>query len=227
MKKDTLTYLQTLQASFESAANADIAAGQAAYMKNLFAFYGIKTDQRRAITSPFFHKDALPPLSELTAIVQWCWKQPQREFQYFGQELVLCYKKQFTKEHIALFEFMLSEKSWWDTVDMISVHLVGNWYKQYPEEGKKIRTQWLHSGNFWLQRASILYQLKYKQHTDTAWMKTAITYLLGSKEFFINKAIGWVLREYTSTDKYWVIDFVEAHPGLSNLSKREALRKIN
>jgi 3-methyladenine DNA glycosylase AlkD len=77
----------------------------------------------------------------------------------------------------------------------------------------------------WLNRSSLLFQLKYKQKTDTALLASYIETLAPSKEFFIRKAIGWILREYAKTNPDWVQEFVDTHE-LSGLSKREALKAI-
>ena len=120
---------------------------------------------------------------------------------------------------------MVTHNSWWDTVDIIAVKLIGEYFKKYPEEIKPAVKRWLDSRNIWLQRCAILFQLHYKKAIDTEMLTQVIHSLLGSKEFFINKAIGWILREYGKTNPEWVLDFVdktELHP----LSKREAIRRL-
>jgi 3-methyladenine DNA glycosylase AlkD len=84
----------------------------------------------------------------------------------------------------------------------------------------------MNSGNMWLQRTALLFQLKYKKATDVNLLSDYILRLQGSKEFFINKAIGWILREYSKTDPDWVIQFVQNN-NLANLSRREALKWID
>jgi len=103
--------------------------------------------------------------------------------------------------------------------------LMGDYFKMYPEQIKKYVDKWLASGNMWLQRSALLFQLKYKKDLDEELMAYTINNLLGSKEFFINKAIGWMLREYSRTNPDWVIEFADKTE-LNNLSKREALRLI-
>lgn len=108
---------------------------------------------------------------------------------------------------------------------MIATKLVGSYFKQHPQQITPKINQWISSNNIWLQRTALLFQLKYKEDLDTDLLRHIIEPLLGSDEFFINKAIGWILREYSRTDQDWVIDFVEQHL-LSKLSKKEALRLI-
>lgn len=218
-------YLNTLIEEFERSADAEIARGQKAYMKNQFEFLGIKAPIRQHLQGPFLVKTYLPPKSKLNSIIQQLWDQPCREYQYFGQELVQKYAKAFEKEDITLLEYMITHKSWWDTVDFIAAKLVGSYLKSYPEERKVLTGKWITSDNLWLQRTALLFQLKYKKDTDTELLAHIIRSLTGSKEFFINKAIGWVLREYGKTNPDWVINFVD-QTSLENLSRKEALRRI-
>ena len=218
-------YIKALETQFESHSNAIIAEGQKAYMRHQFEFYGIKAPLRREIQKPFLKKEFLPPKSELESIVKTLWSKPEREYQFFAQELVFKYTKQFAEKHIGLLEFMVTHKSWWDTVDYIAVRLIGPYFDLYPGQLHFYIEKWLASGNIWLQRCCLLYQLKRKDKTDTQRLSYTIQQLLGSKEFFINKAIGWVLREYSRTNPEWVKSFVADYE-LASLSKKEALRLL-
>ena len=216
-------YIDVLESEFIKNANGKIALEQKAYMRHQFEFLGIKTPIRRKIQKAFLVKIYLPPKNDLAQIVKTLWLKPEREYQYFAQELAHKYVKQLEKVDIALFEFMITNKSWWDTIDMIAVKLVGEYFKVYPEQINKIITKWIVSENKWLQRTAILFQLQYKNDLDTKLLSVIIYKLKGSKEFFINKAIGWVLRQYSRTNSEWVVDFVE-NTELSKLSQKEALR---
>lgn len=218
-------FITVLEKEFQKNANAEIAAGQKAYMKDQFEFYGIKTPIRRKIQHPFLDKQYLPPQKNVEKIVKTLWSKPEREFQLFAQEFAEKYVKQFVEKDIELLEWMVINKSWWDTVDFIATHLIAEYFKLYPSQIKKHVNKWIASKNIWLQRSAILFQLKYKNKLDTVLLTSVIHSLLGSKEFFINKAIGWILRDYSRVNPQWVIDFTD-HTKLHNLSKREALRLI-
>ncbi|CAG5080675.1 DNA alkylation repair protein [Parvicella tangerina] len=220
-------YIDELRKLFEENKNKEIAVGQKAYLKDLFEFYGIKTPVRREMTKPFMAKAHLPSKKEAIAIVKECWNQPEREFQMFGLDLILKYSKKLDKEDISLLEWLVTHKSWWDTVDMLATKGVGDYFKKFPEERLKYVEKWCAQENIWLRRIAILFQLKYKKDTDLELLTNVIEKNLGSKEFFINKAIGWMLREYSRVDPLWVLGFVEDHPNLSNLSIKEATRLIN
>lgn len=220
-------FIDTLSIEFESHQNATIASKQKAYMRNKFEFYGIKTQERRIIQQPFLDKAHLPNKEDLYNIVKTLWGKPQRDYQLFSQEFVFKYVKHFEKHDIELLEYMVVNKSWWDTVDFIAYKLIGAYFKSYPDEIQHYVTKWLSSNNIWLQRSALLFQLKYKKDLDPILLQSSINTLLGSNEFFINKAIGWVLREYSRTNPKWVMEFVNKTPQLSALSKKEALRLMN
>jgi len=218
-------YIQILKAEFQKAANPKISKEMAAYMRNQFAFLGIKTPERRNIQKPFLHKDALPDKSQLHKTVRHFWNKAEREYQYFAQELAMKYSKNIEPDDIELYEYMITNKSWWDTVDMIATKLVGAYLKKYPNRINEYVNKWIASGNIWLQRTAILFQLKYKNDLDTELLQEIILQLKDTDEFFINKAIGWILREYAKINPQWVIDFTNKTK-LNNLSMREALKNI-
>ncbi len=118
---------------------------------------------------------------------------------------------------------MVVNKSWWDTIDFISPKLIGEYFRVYTHQREGQVEKWIASNNIWLQRSAILSQLNYKDELDTDFLSYVINSLLGSKEFFINKAIGWILRNYSRVNPKWVVEFVEK-TNLNNLSRKEALR---
>jgi len=218
-------FINTLKEEFYNNANPEYAVGQKAYMKNNFDFLGIKSPLRREISKPFLQRNYLHSKNDAFTIIKELWKKPEREFQYFAQEFCLKYSKQFEREDIKLFEYMITHKSWWDTVDLIASKISGSYFISFPKQQKIKTEEWLRSGNLWLQRSALLFQLKYKNKTDTELLSYLINQLTGSKEFFINKAIGWILREYSKTNPDWVFNFVKNNQ-LAPLSRKEALRVI-
>jgi 3-methyladenine DNA glycosylase AlkD len=110
-------------------------------------------------------------------------------------------------------------------VDFIATECLGPYFKMYPNQISKITSQWNKSSNIWLQRSSLLFQKNYKKETDAELLSRYILNLRSSKEFFIQKAIGWMLREYAKTDAGWVVDFVNNNE-LAPLSKREAMKHL-
>ena len=223
-----MDYVSQLQEQFERLADRNIADKQEAYLKNKFQLFGLPTPVRKEAQKPFLLKENLPEKGDLTKITKKLWNKPQREFHYFAVDLNRKYVKEIERQDIELFEYMIIQNSWWDTVDLIASNLVGGYFKLYPEQIDPITSKWMKSGNIWLQRTCLIFQLKYKEKMNTELLNRFILPLLGTDEFFINKAIGWILREYTRTNPDWVVEFVKRHENkLSNLSKREALKLIN
>jgi 3-methyladenine DNA glycosylase AlkD len=220
-----IPYWLPLQQSFEQFADEEIARGAEAYMKHISPFYGIKSQKRRELLAGFLKTRALPEISIIDKLVKNAWAQPQREFQYAAMEVLEKVSKNCPSETILLFEWMMLNKSWWDTIDFIAPTLAGNHFKRFPELRDPTLVRWMDSGNLWLRRACLLFQLKYKNETDEDLLFDLASKLATEKAFFIRKAIGWALRQYARTNPESVKTFVENTP-LSGLSRREALKHV-
>jgi 3-methyladenine DNA glycosylase AlkD len=216
-------YILPLRDAFLDAANPGEAAQMKKYMKNKFEFFGIKSPLRKDIYKQHKAKYGLLPQNGFKEIVEWCWKQEQREYQYFAMEFLKKGMKKTAGEIIDLYEFMILNKSWWDTVDFIASTLIGYYFKRFNDQIVPKTSIWMASENIWLQRSCLLFQLKYKSTTDIGLLCDFIDRLSGSNEFFINKAIGWVLREFSKTNPALVVEVVDQY-SLSGLSRREALK---
>jgi 3-methyladenine DNA glycosylase AlkD len=211
--------------TFKNKANAEKALGMEKYMKNLFPFLGISSPERKLICKELLAKKNLPEKSEAINFSKILWNKKEREFQYVAMDLLDKYKKQLEVDDIVWIEKLIVTKSWWDTVDILATHLAGEYFKKHTNKIDLITNQWNNSDNIWLQRSSLLFQLKYKQNTNVFLLENYILNLKESKEFFIRKSIGWILREYSKTNPAWVIQFLQKNE-LSNLSVREASKYL-
>lgn len=220
-----MKFVDDLREIFEFAGNPELAKGAEAYMKNQFKFFGIYTNERRTLSTAYIKQVGLLSDKHLIKTVKGLYKQPEREFQYVAIELIAFHKKQWTESIIELTEFCLTHKSWWDTVDNIASLILTDYFKKFPKQIILITSAWNKSENMWLQRSSIMFQKAFKKETDTKLLTQYILNCAASKEFFIQKAIGWALREYSKTNPTWVKDFV-ANNTLAPLSKREALKRV-
>lgn len=223
MEKFNLPALENL---FRENANPENAFFMKKYMKEKFTFLGIKSTERRALTRAFYKNYNRPDINTLENIVRKLWEMEEREFQYFAMELVDKELKKMVRNDVQLFEYFVVNKSWWDTVDFIAANLVGKHLLNFPGLIEQMNKKWISSENMWINRTALLFQLKYKNDMDAKLLKQNILKCRDSKEFFIRKAIGWVLREYSKTNPVWVSEFVDSTT-LSPLSKREALKWIN
>ena len=215
--------LKPLVSLFNTHANPDKAGQMKAYMKGQFDYLGLPSPMRHMLAKNFFLAYGYPEPGQLEAVIKECYIMPFREYKYFALELLEKMRRKAGHDAIHLYEALLAIDPWWDTIDAIAPSLMGFHFQQYPEERKAYVDKWIASGNIWLQRSAILFQLKYKKETDTGMLTDIILRLKDSKEFFIRKAIGWVLREYSKTDAGFVVRFVQEHE-LSGLSRREAMK---
>lgn len=226
MQINPIHYLKQLERQFEDHRNKEIAVQMEAYMRNQFSFLGIKAPIRKELSKPFLLKLNRPSIDVLNHVIINLWENPYREFQFCAMELTSKYNKELDPNFFTLFEYMITTKSWWDTVDFIASNLVGHLVKQYPTQGTKQINKWRKSENIWLIRTCILFQLKYKTDTDEQLLFSIIEENHTHPDFFIRKAIGWALRQYAKFNPTQVLKFVNEH-ALSGLSKREALKHFN
>lgn len=196
------------------------------YLLDQFEFYGLQAPERSLLCKEHYKQYPVSSLEELEAIVKECFGLPQREYQYFAIGLFAYHKKMWQPSSIKTMEYCLLQKSWWDSVDGIASEWLGPYFTLFPEQIIPVTSKWNRSKNMWLQRSSIMFQKAYKKNTDTALLSKYILNCVDSKEFFIQKAIGWALREYSKTDPKWVKQFVKENK-LAALSEREALKRIN
>ena len=218
-------YVEELIKLYSQHIDLDYANWSTNYMRNQFEFLGIRTPIRRKLTKQFFKDFGIPTKEKLSDVIFILWEHPKREYQKAALDILESVKKTLTPDDMPWLSSLIVKKSWWDTVDELSPHIMGHMFKAYPELIDQYADQWIKDDNFWLQRAAILYQLKYKNGTDEDRLFRYILYRADSNEFFVQKAIGWVLREYAKTNPSIVKAFVASNE-LKPLSKREALKNL-
>jgi len=219
-------YVKTLKTLFEQNADPSQAPAMKKYMRDQFEYLGIKTPLSTALQKEFYAKQGLPEITELDTILRDLWSLPQREYQYVALGILEKFEKRLPENFIETIEYLLTTKFWWDTVDAIAGHTVGTHFKRYLMVKKKYLARWRKSEDFWLRRTTILFQLNYKQETDFNLLCDIIRENLGANEFFINKAIGWALRQYARTNPNAVKKFVKETKELHPLSRREAMKHL-
>jgi 3-methyladenine DNA glycosylase AlkD len=217
--------IETLKARLEEARDDDNAYHMVRYMRNLFPFYGIKTPQREAILKDVLVQEGLPAPADLPTLLPAMWQKEQREWHYCALDIFFKNAGKADASAIDLVESLIVTNSWWDTVDYLAPRIAGKLFSRFPEQIEPYTSRWIESDNFWLQRAAIIFQLSYKTKTDSALLFAYAERRKDSKEFFIQKAIGWALRQYGRSAPQAVRDFVN-HTDLAPLSRREALKHL-
>jgi 3-methyladenine DNA glycosylase AlkD len=217
-------YFQIVRQRFREAGNPDTAEGQMRYMRNQFAYFGLKMPQWAALSKAVFAEQGMPEGEALRDLARLCFDDEHRELHYFALEVVQKSLKRQPAEFVDFLEELICTRSWWDTVDWLA-KLVGLHFRRHPALILPVTARWMASGNFWLQRVSIIFQLNYKDKTDVPLLFEHIRQVAHSKEFFLQKAAGWALRQYAKTDPERVRHFVQ-NTTLSPLTRREALKHV-
>ena len=219
-----MTLIQSLETAFKEKSHPENAFAMAKYMRNHFSFFGIKTEDRRLIFKTICKENLLEISENPRAIALKLYAKPQRELHYCAIEILIKQLKgNYKKEDIQLIEKFIITNSWWDSVDTISKYILGEYLLEFPLETDNIIERFSNSENMWLNRSAILFQLGYKQKTNFDLLKSECEKHKKSNEFFIQKAIGWALREYAKTNPQAVKSFV-ANSNLKPLSTKEALK---
>lgn len=210
---------------FEANCNKENAVPMEKYLRNQFPFLGIKTPERRELLRQFFQESGILKLPFQADFVLALWNRNEREYQYAALDYMEKMLKKLEKNHLPFLEELILKKPWWDTVDVIAPKLVGHIASEHPEVISERIDRWAIAENIWLRRSAILFQLKCKDKTDKELLYRYIKINAEEKEFFIQKAIGWALREYSKTNPISVRSFITNQP-LAKLSIREGSKYI-
>jgi 3-methyladenine DNA glycosylase AlkD len=217
--------IEQLTSLFEEHRNDDNAGPMRKYMKDHFPFLGIKSPLRKELEKQFFKETGILKEEFNKDFVVGLWEKDEREYQYTAITYTGKFIKKLPKDAIQFLERLITTKSWWDSVDSIAP-LVGELARKYPELVEETINHWSVDDNYWLRRVAILFQLKYKQQTNEALLYDYMVKNADSKEFFLQKAIGWALREYSKTNPESVKAFIEGNQ-LAPLSIREGSKYLS
>ncbi len=215
--------------ALREAADPVRAPQQQAYMKSDMPYYGVLVPNCRQIARSAFRRHKLSDAGTWEKSVLLLWREAtHREERYAAIDLLHYrrYQSWLEPARIPMVEEMVVTGAWWDYVDGIAARAVGTMLATHPGTLRPLLRRWARDENIWKRRTAILSQLHTKQSTDTYLLADTILPSIGEEEFFLRKGIGWALREYSKTDPQWVLEFVASNPGLSGLSRREALKHI-
>ncbi|WP_079480915.1 DNA alkylation repair protein [Halobacillus salinus] len=209
--------------TFSEHRNDENRQGMEKYMKHHFAFFGIKAPEQKKLLSPILKEFRGISEEERFEAAHLLFQQRERECHYAALSLLEKGKKFISRGAIDEYKKLLMTESWWDTVDVLAAKLCGGYFLMYPDQLIPVTKEWRQSDNMWVRRSSVLHQLKFKDMTDERLLFETVEVLKNEKEFFIEKAIGWALREYSKTAPEAVQDFIN-NTELRPLSRREGLK---
>ncbi len=218
-------YVSLIREVFLAKGDPVRAEQQRAYMRHQFDYCGLRAPEWMALLKTIFTAHGTFTGKDLKKFVEVCYAQEYRELHYAGLEMMQRRLKEQSASWIRVLERCIQTESWWDTVDWLA-KLTGMHFKRFPEWQHLYAYQWIRSDNLWLQRVAIIHQLFYREETDEKLLFDMIRYQEGNKEFFIQKACGWALRQYAKTKPGRVRWFIDHHP-VSALALREARKQLN
>jgi 3-methyladenine DNA glycosylase AlkD len=221
-----MPFIESLETAFKEKSHPENAFVMAKYMRNHFSFFGIKTEDRRMIFKTICRENQLEISENPRAIALELYSKTQRELHYCAIEILIKQlKSNYATNDIQLIEKLIITNSWWDSVDTIAKNILGEYLLEYSREIETVIERFSNAENIWLNRSAILFQLGYKQKTNFDLLQSECEKHKNSNEFFIQKAIGWALREYAKTNPQAVKNYV-SNTKLKPLSTKEALKNI-
>lgn len=194
------------------------------YMRNHFPFLGVKSQDRKKQSKALIKESKKLLLPDLLDLVDNLYMRDEREYQYVAIDLCVANEKRFSfsdMQHLAMYVDM---KPWWDSVDAWR-KVFGLYIKRQPDDKKALFELFYRHTSFWMRRVSIILQLNERELTDTELLTKSLDYDLNTDEFFIQKAIGWALRQYSKVNPHWVETYIEKHE-LSALAVREGSKYL-
>ncbi|MEV7045266.1 DNA alkylation repair protein [Amycolatopsis sp. NPDC051061] len=200
-----------------------------AYMKSAMPFRGVASPERSVLLKRLLAEHILPDRVTYTATVLELWRAAEfREERYAAIALSghRAYRRWQDPELVPMYEEMIVGGAWWDYVDELAIRRIGPILRADRGRVTPIMLSWAADDDLWRRRTAIICQIGAKEDTDTDLLTRTIEPAIAEPEFFLRKGIGWALREYAKTAPDWVRSFVDDHPALSGLSRREALKHI-
>ena len=206
------------------------AATMQAYMKSTMPYHGVPTPLLRQACRDVFADTSFPSASHWQEQVLDLWRNARfREERYAAVHLSGDKRaREFqTPGALGLYEELIVTGAWWDYVDEIAANRLGPILRDYPTPMRRKMLTWSKSDHLWKRRSSIICQLGSKAQTDLDLLYACIEPSLESREFFLQKAIGWALRQHARTNPTEIRRYVRLNEArLSALSRREALKHL-
>lgn len=222
--------LAAARTALAAAGEPSRAAAQQRYMKSALPFHGVAMPEVRRIARTLSLRTRFTSTAGLAAAVRALWHgATHREERYVALELLGARRHRLlrTFELVGLYEELIVSGAWWDLIDGLAPARLAELQDIAPDATRALLLTWSRSDNLWLRRAAVLSQLKRKSATDPALLAQLIAPSLSHPAFFVQKAIGWALREYAYIAPAWVDDYVTAHGDrISALARREGTKHL-
>lgn len=220
-------FLKIIKKEVEVRANRSYAPKMDAYMKGHFTHIGLNMPNRKEALKATFLEVPKPNKDQLFPLMHRLWDMPHREYQHIAMDISKRYLNKINPDDLDDITQLITTKSWWDTVDTIASNLLGAALQNQGDIIYTYTDKLINSDDMWMRRSAIIFQLKYKHDVDFELLKSHILFTIDEREFFINKAQGWALRQYSKFNPAGVGEFIDTYRGqLSNLTIREGSKYL-
>ena len=214
-----------LKFQFQNKANPQQAKMLVKYMRDQFKFYGLHTPERRSCYKDFLKEEKRKKKIDWN-LLNNAWEEEYRDFQYFVCDYLIAMQKFVTFDDLPKIEKFVRSKQWWDTIDSL-IKPIG-YLGLDDKRVDNLMLNWSQDSDFWVRRVAIEHQLLRKNKMNTQLLDQILVNNLNSREFFINKAIGWALRDYSKTNPEWVRTFINRNSdNMAKLSIKEGSKCLD
>jgi 3-methyladenine DNA glycosylase AlkD len=230
-----MTYVGAVRAALAEVGDPERAAQQQAYMKSELPYVGLGAPALKALLRPILVDHRFADRAQWEAAALELFEDATHREEWYAAVALLrhrSYRAWLDPDLLPLLEELVRLGAWWDVVDEVAGHLVGQVLLDHRAAATPVIDEWaVDPDSLWVRRTAMLAQLRHAEATDTDLLERVLVANLDDtaygREFFTRKALGWALRQHARTDPAWVRTFVEDHADrLSGLSRREALKHL-
>lgn len=223
-------FLGDVMSAFAVHADPVRAVQEQAYLKSEREFLGVTVPVARKVVAAAVKQHAVDDRVDVVAVTEVCWEHPSFDARRAAVEVLSLRHAVLLPEDLELIEAMLRDGETWAIVDSLAAKVVGSIVRRFPGETGPVLDRWAADpDSFWIRRSAMLALLEDLRSGGGDWDRFCryADSMLHEKEFFIRKAIGWILRDTSRKRPDLVWDWVEPRlDDMSGVTKREALKYL-
>jgi 3-methyladenine DNA glycosylase AlkD len=226
--RSTASLAASLEQALRAAANPDRAEHERRYLKSSLVHLGASVPAIRAAAAALARAQPDLPREAVLALVDALWTRGIHECRAAAVELLELHVGRLEARDLGAVARLLREARTWALVDNLAASVAGPLVERFPRLGRTL-DRWARDDDFWIRRAALLAELvplregrgdfaRFGRHADA---------MLEEREFFVRKAIGWVLRDASRADPERVSRWLLPRAArASGLTLREAVKHL-
>jgi 3-methyladenine DNA glycosylase AlkD len=219
-----------VRAVLAEAGDPAIAEKQQAYMKSAMPYYGLPAPRLKTVLRPLLSGWAPDSRGQWEATILALWDEATHREERYAAIAVARYRPArpwLEPGSMELWRHLVVTGAWWDVVDEVATHLVGDVLLLHRAETTPVLRAWATDDDLWIRRTAVISQVGHQGEVDPSLLRHAVEANVADSTFWLRKAIGWALRDYARTDPDWVrTEVSRLGDRLSGLSRREATKHL-